>query len=225
MRTCTAYPASSVARRARVANVSQTAYAAHVHPLPPSRLHPSFCPRGKTEKDERPAGRVNKGPRTNGCKLKNGTTAASARLLFAESSRALSLSISYRLPFPILQPSFPFCCRHNLNLRRPDDTRETYVHRCHSILSPPSLPLLSSVSSPLPRGGFPPWRFSLEFLLRFEFFLPPSLDSFSRFLLSRDPYFPSTVLFLAAGRCGSHERDRSRRRRNLIVAPPGLMRK
>lgn len=137
MRTCTAYPASSVARRARVANVSQTAYAAHVHPLPPSRLHPSFCPRGKTEKDERPAGRVNKGPRTNGCKLKNGTTAASARLLFAESSRALSLSISYRLPFSILQPSFPFCCRHNLNLRRPDDTRETYVHRCHSILSPP----------------------------------------------------------------------------------------
>lgn len=106
----------------------------------------------------------------------------SARAFFSLSlSLSVSLSILYRLPFSILQPSFPFCCRHNLNLCRPDDTRETYVHRCHSILSPPpssssrSL-FLSSVSShtqPL----FPSKTILLPllffFLLSPEFFFLP----------------------------------------------------
>lgn len=126
------------------------------------------------------------------------------RLLFAESC-ALSLSISYRLPFSILQPSFPFCCRHNLNLRRPDDTRETYVHRCHSILPP--LPFLSSVSSSLPRGGS-----LLGSSLNFSSvsnFSHPSLDS-SRFLLSPAILtYPRPYCFWPR-RGGSHERDRSR---------------
>lgn len=108
-----------------------------------------------TEKGERPR----KQEHTNGCELKNGTTAASAsyysprrwvlralHTVVEPSHRPLSHSILYRLSFSILQPSFPFCCRHNLNLCRPDDTRKTYVHYCLSSVPLYPIPISSFFS-------------------------------------------------------------------------------
>lgn len=91
-------------------------------------------------------------------------------------------SILYRLPFSILQPSFPFCCRHNLNLRRPDDTRETYVYRCSLLPSSSHLFFLSTF--PLPLFMFAP---------SFPFPSPPFTHSSPFF----HPTFPLCLAFLS----------------------------